>query len=85
MDDDVHLQKSATDSNMREPMMKTRSSATQELTGNLVEVPSGPYTDDADLFADAEWYGLSLAEAGVEQFVGYEPSSLFQQGWKTFS
>ncbi|OAQ99375.1 hypothetical protein LLEC1_04292 [Akanthomyces lecanii] len=55
-----------------------------ESNANMGEVTSGPYTGELDLFADSEWYGLSLAEAGVEQFAGYEPSSLFQQGWKTF-
>lgn len=56
-----------------------------EVNANMGEVTSGPYTGGVDLFADSEWYGLSLVEAGVEQFAGYEPSSLFQQGWKTFS
>ncbi|TQV97815.1 Fungal transcriptional regulatory protein [Cordyceps javanica] len=55
------------------------------LSGNLEEVPDVTYTGQADLFADCDWYGMSLAEAGVEQLVGYEPSSLFLQGWKTFS
>lgn len=31
------------------------------------------------------WYSLSFAEAGIEQFAGYEPLFLFQQGWSTFS
>lgn len=32
-----------------------------------------------------EWYNLSFAEAGVEQFAGIEPLALFQQGWRSFS
>lgn len=32
---------------------------------------------------DDDWYSLSFAEAGIEQFVGLEPYSLFQQGWGT--
>ncbi|KAL2782713.1 hypothetical protein BJX66DRAFT_168680 [Aspergillus keveii] len=34
---------------------------------------------------DAAWYSLSFAEAGIEQFAGFEPLSLFQQGWRSFS
>lgn len=31
------------------------------------------------------WYSLSFAESGIEEFAGYEPLFLFQQGWSTFS
>lgn len=31
------------------------------------------------------WYSLSFAEAGIEEFAGYEPLFLFQQEWSTFS
>lgn len=34
---------------------------------------------------EAAWYSLSFAEAGIEQFAGYEPLPLFQQGWRSFS
>ncbi|ATY63935.1 Fungal transcriptional regulatory [Cordyceps militaris] len=58
----------------------------QALDGNLEEVlPNVSFAGQADLFADCGWYGMSLAEVGVEQLVGYEPSSLFLQGWKAFS
>ncbi|KAL2843188.1 hypothetical protein BJY01DRAFT_215993 [Aspergillus pseudoustus] len=33
---------------------------------------------------DYDWYNLSFAEAGVEQFAGLEPFALFQHGWQTF-
>ncbi|KAL3455576.1 hypothetical protein BJX64DRAFT_281986 [Aspergillus heterothallicus] len=33
---------------------------------------------------DYDWYNLSFAEAGVEQFAGLEPLALFQHGWQTF-
>lgn len=39
----------------------------------------------ADLLPDYDWYSLSFAEAGVQEFSGLEPSTLFQQGWHTFS
>lgn len=38
-----------------------------------------------DLSPDPEWYSLSFAEAGIEQFSGLEPSIIFQQGWRAFS
>jgi hypothetical protein len=34
---------------------------------------------------DAAWYSLSFGEAGIEQFAGFEPLSLFQHGWSSFS
>ncbi|OAA70632.1 Fungal transcriptional regulatory protein [Cordyceps fumosorosea ARSEF 2679] len=55
------------------------------LNVGLSEVAAVPYTRETDLFTDSEWYGMSLAEVGVEQLVGYEPSSLFLQGWNAFS
>lgn len=84
-------EKSGFGGNARESATEPLSSALRpmneeyEVNANIVEVTSTPYAGDVDLFADSEWYGLSLAEAGVEQFAGYEPCSLFQQGWKTFS
>ena len=30
------------------------------------------------------WYSLSFAEAGIEQFAGYEPLPLSQRGWMNF-
>ncbi|OAA79265.1 Fungal transcriptional regulatory protein [Akanthomyces lecanii RCEF 1005] len=84
-------QKSGSGGNAREPVTEARNSSLRPMNeehgvnANMGEVTSGPYTGGVDLFADSEWYGLSLVEAGVEQFAGYEPSSLFQQGWKTFS
>ncbi|KAE8319391.1 hypothetical protein BDV41DRAFT_519887 [Aspergillus transmontanensis] len=40
--------------------------------------PSGATQDDP-------WYNLSFAEAGIEQFTGFEPLHLFQQGCGFFS
>ncbi|KAJ5116797.1 hypothetical protein N7456_001145 [Penicillium angulare] len=37
-----------------------------------------------DLPHDYEWYSLSFADSGIEQFAGLEPTSLFQQGWGAF-
>lgn len=54
-------------------------------SADLVHVMDNPYTDTTNLFSDYEWYGLSLAEAGIEELSGFEPSNLFQQGWRLFS
>ncbi|KAK8150174.1 hypothetical protein G3M48_003675 [Beauveria asiatica] len=88
---DVPLQNLDTDGNLGNHTVDARSSAMSlnsdgfALGGSIENVPNGPYTGQPDLFADCDWYGLSLAEAGVEQLVGCEPSSLFLQGWNTFS
>ena len=50
-----------------------------------VTEPSGSLAAQDLLFQDYDWYSLSFAEAGVEQFAGLEPFTLFQQGWSTFS
>lgn len=50
-----------------------------------VTEPSDSLATQNLLFQDYDWYSLSFAEAGVEQFAGLEPSTLFQQGWSTFS
>lgn len=52
---------------------------------DLAEITDNPYTGDSNSFSDYEWYGLSLAETGIEELAGFEPSNLFQQGWKIFS
>lgn len=39
----------------------------------------------SSLTQEDAWYNLSLAEAGIEQFAGFEPLSLFQQGWRILS
>lgn len=77
--------------NLRNHTVDARNSAMSlnsggfALSGSIENVSNGPYTGQPDLFTDCDWYGLSLAEAGVEQLVGCEPSSLFLQGWNTFS
>lgn len=43
-----------------------------------------PLMSEINMPQDYDWYSLSFAEAGVEQFAGFEPYSLFQQGWQTF-
>lgn len=45
---------------------------------------SGSLMDQFNLPQDYNWYSLSFAEAGVEQFAGLDPSTLFLQGWRTF-
>lgn len=57
--------------------------------GNEFEAPGEIGTGDSlmgqiHLPHDYDWYSLSFEEAGVEQFAGLEPSTLFQQGWSTF-
>ncbi|KAM3463206.1 hypothetical protein NHJ6243_003450 [Beauveria neobassiana] len=87
----VPLQNPDTGGNMRNHTVDARNSAMSlnsdgfALSGSIGNVANAPYTGQPDLFADSDWYGLSLAEAGVEQLVGCEPSSLFLQGWNTFS
>ncbi|KAF9888941.1 hypothetical protein FE257_008110 [Aspergillus nanangensis] len=49
-----------------------------EFADNLFMAPSSELHDTG-------WYSLSFAEAGIEQFAGYEPLSLFQGGWRAFS
>ncbi|KAL3484767.1 hypothetical protein BJX62DRAFT_218240 [Aspergillus germanicus] len=39
---------------------------------------------NVNIHQDYDWYNLSFAEAGVEQFAGFEPLALFQHGWQTF-
>lgn len=43
-----------------------------------------PVISEINMPQDYDWYSLSFAEAGVEQFAGFEPYTLFQQGWQTF-
>ena len=45
----------------------------------------GPLLPHTSVLQDENWYSLSFAEAGIEQFAGLEPSTLFQQRWRTFS
>lgn len=45
----------------------------------------GSFTPLTSALQNENWYSLSFAEAGIEQFAGLEPSTLFQQGWRTFS
>jgi hypothetical protein len=45
---------------------------------------SGSLMDQINLPQDYNWYSLSFAEAGVEQFAGLDPATLFLQGWRTF-
>ncbi|GAQ42991.1 hypothetical protein EURHEDRAFT_551108 [Aspergillus niger] len=61
-------------------------SSTAPLNGNGLGAPdvlgrSGSPIDQVSLSRDYDWYSLSFAEAGLEQFAGLEPSTLFQQGW----
>lgn len=43
-----------------------------------------PLVSEISLPQDYDWYSLSFAAAEAEQFAGFEPYSLFQQGWQTF-
>ena len=54
-----------------------------EHTGDALN-QADPGRSDGSFMEDA-WYSLSFAEAGIEEFAGYEPLFLFQQGCSTFS
>jgi hypothetical protein len=43
----------------------------------LVELP--------DVSPDDTWYNLSFGDEGLEQYAGFEPLALFQQGWRVFN
>ncbi|KAL5358126.1 hypothetical protein BJX96DRAFT_163544 [Aspergillus floccosus] len=63
--------------------------ATEDANSDLNNVDGRPA--DSSFMApssdveDGAWYSLSFAEAGVEQFAGFEPLYLFQHGWRSFS
>jgi hypothetical protein len=86
-----HLQPSTTNRNARGHTEEAQASATSRDNGgsgldSLVGMIANDSTmSQIDLLPDSEWYSLSFAEAGVEQFSGLEPSILFQQGWRAFS
>ena len=64
--------------------------------GNAVEETENPFNPVDSRCADGSiitqpavteedaWFSLSFAEAGIEQFAGYEHLPLFQQGWMNF-
>jgi hypothetical protein len=45
---------------------------------------SSSLLDQAILPQDHGWYNPCVMEAGVEQFVGLNPFTIFQPGWGTF-
>lgn len=64
-------------------------SSTAVLNGNGPGTPdeigqSDSLIDQISLSRDYDWNSLSFAEDVLEQFAGLEPSTLFQQGWRTF-
>jgi hypothetical protein len=87
---DGHPQPSATNKNAREHIEITQASAMSRDNGgssldSIVDTTANDSSmSQLDLLPDPEWYSLSFAEAGVEQFYGLEPSILFQQGWRAF-
>lgn len=66
--------------------MVERSTTAQSVGDNfnIGCADSSPIAQSSATQEDA-WYSLSFAEAGIEQFEGYEPLFVFQQGWSTFS
>lgn len=86
-----HPQPSATDRNASELIQETPASATSRDNGgsgldSLAEMTANDLSmGQIDPLPDPEWYSLSFAEAGVEQFSGLELPILFQQGWRAFS
>ncbi|KAK5789328.1 hypothetical protein VI817_008452 [Penicillium citrinum] len=89
--ENAHPQPSATYRNARKYTEDSQPSATSRDNGgsgldSLVDMTANDSSmSQIGLLPDPEWYSLSFAEAGVEQFCGLEPSILFQQGWKVFS
>ncbi|KAB8227374.1 uncharacterized protein BDW43DRAFT_247250 [Aspergillus alliaceus] len=49
------------------------------------EPVSTTFTTRSSIVQDDAWYNLSFAEAGVEEFAGFGPLHMFQQGWRIFS
>ncbi|KAE8140005.1 hypothetical protein BDV38DRAFT_240827, partial [Aspergillus pseudotamarii] len=45
-----------------------------------MEAADMSFTTPSGVTQDNPWYNLSFAEAGIEQFAGFEPLHLFQQG-----
>lgn len=50
-----------------------------------MEAADMSFTTPSGVTQDDPWYTLSFAEAGIEQFAGFEPLHLFQQGCGFFS
>ncbi|KAE8363288.1 hypothetical protein BDV27DRAFT_165503 [Aspergillus caelatus] len=50
-----------------------------------MEAADMSFTRPSGVAQDDPWYNLSFAEAGIEQFAGFEPLHLFQQGCGFFS
>lgn len=45
---------------------------------------SGSLLNEVILPEDQDWYDPFFTGAGVEQFAGLNPYTLFQEGWRTF-
>lgn len=41
--------------------------------------------EQPDVSMDNAWYNLSFGSEGLEQYAGFEPLALFQQGWRVFN
>jgi hypothetical protein len=83
------LQSSVADENAGGEFQAQQGSHRASVNYNQLETPgeirlSESLIGQISLPHDYDWYSLSFAEAGVEQFAGLEPSTLFQQGWRTF-
>lgn len=53
--------------------------------GGAETTPSGSIIDQLGALPGDEWYGSSMAEAGVEEFAGLELLNIFRQGYGAFS
>ena len=45
----------------------------------------GEFTPFTSVLQDDDWYNMSFADVDIEQFIGLEPSTLFQQGWNSLT
>lgn len=49
-----------------------------------IEIEQGGSLSSHDILPQDGWYNPCFTGAGVEQFAGLNPYTLFQQGWRTF-
>ncbi|EXA30050.1 hypothetical protein FOVG_18527 [Fusarium oxysporum f. sp. pisi HDV247] len=85
-----YQQPATTNRSTREGIEDRETSPTGYISGNASEgqadiIPSNSLMHQLDTFPEGEWYSLSFTGSGVEELGGMDISSLFQQGFGTFS
>jgi hypothetical protein len=78
------LQLSVVDKSAGQGFDTQQNSHLASANGIEFEAPGDSLMGQIHLPHDYDWYSLSFEEAGVEQFAGLEPSTLFQRGWSSF-